>query len=133
MRRTASGDDVFQAFDNAIEAFLTKNRSAIEKEFKTSAGRPVDDAEIAAFISGLGDSLYESVKPDPAHVKRFVDFYVGDDKLQKAVSASIEQATQYPPARAAADLRAIASALDSSSRPSASKTSAAIARVLSRL
>jgi len=133
MRRVASGDAVFEAFDKAIESYLAKNRAAIEKEYKAAAGRPVQDSEIDSFISGLGDSVYSGISIDPGHLKRFVDFYVGDDKMQKVVSAAIEQATQYPPARAASDISAIAAALDSSRSPSLSKLSSAISSVLRRL
>lgn len=133
MQRTASGDAVFQAFDQAIESYLTKNRQAIEKEFRAAAGRPVQDSEVDSFIQGLGDSLYETVQPDPAHVKRFVDFYVSPDKLQKAVTTAIEGAVAYSPGRAAADLVAIADALDRAKAPSATKLMAALDRVASRL
>jgi len=129
----ASGDDVFQAFDSAIESYLTKNRQAIDKEFRSRAGRPVQDSEVDALIQGLGDSLYDSIKPDPAHLKRFVDFYVSPDKLQKAVSEAIEAAAEYAPGRAAADLRAIADAVDAARRPSAKKLVAALRRVAARL
>jgi hypothetical protein len=133
MRRIASGDAVFQAFDEAIESYLAKNRKAIESEYKKAAGRQVQDSEIDSFLSGLGDSVYAGISPDPAHVKRFVDFYVSGDKMQKAITSAIEQATQYPPARAASDLERIAASLDSASRPSISKLSAAISSVLRRL
>jgi len=133
MNRTASGDDVFKAFDGAIESYLSSNRQAIEKEFRSSAGRPVQDSEVDAFIQGLGDVLYDAVKPDPAHVKRFVDFYCSPDKLQKAVTSAIGDAVAYAPGRAASDLRAIADAVDRAERPSARKLAAAIERVLSRL
>lgn len=135
MLRTASGDDVFKAFDSAIEAYLTKNRKAIESEYRKAAGKPVSDEQVDSLVQGLGDSIYGSIAPDPAHVKRFVDFYVSDDKLQKAVSSAIEAATSdaYSPGKAASDISAIADALDRASRPSSSKLSAAISRVLSRL
>lgn len=135
MLRTASGDDVFQAFDTAIEAYLTKNRKAIEQEYRKVAGKPVTDEQVDSLIQGLGDSIYGSISLDPAHVKRFVDFYVSDDKLQKAVSSAIEAATSdaYSPDRAASDVSAIADALDRASRPSTSKLSAAISSVLARL
>jgi hypothetical protein len=73
------------------------------------------------------------VQPDPAHVKRFVDFYVSPDKLQKAVTTAIEGAVAYSPGRAAADLVAIADALDRAKSPSATKLVAALDRVASRL
>lgn len=133
MQRTASGDEVFKAFDQAIESYLTKNRQAIEKEYRAAAGRAVQDGEVDSFIQGLGDSLYEAIAPDPAHMKRFVDFYASPDKLQRAVSDAIEQASQYSPGRAASDLRAIADALDAARRPSARKVTAALRRVVSRL
>ncbi len=134
-RTTASGDDVFKAFDDAIETYLTKNRKAIEQEYRKVAGKPVSDADVDSLVQGLGDSIYQSVALDPSHVKRFVDFYVSDDKLQKAVSSAIERATStaYSPDRAASDISAVADALDRASRPSASKLAAAISRILSRV
>lgn len=73
------------------------------------------------------------MKPDPAHVKRFVDFYCSPDKLQKAVSSAIEDAVAYSPGRAASDLRAIADAVDRARAPSASKLASALGRVIARL
>lgn len=134
MRRTnASGDEVFKAFDSAIESYLTQNRQAIVKEFRAAAGRQVQDSEVDSFVQGLGDSLYNAVQPDPAHVKRFVDFYVSPDKLQKAVTSAIEAASAYTPGRAASDLLAIADALDRARSPSAAKLVTALGRVSSRL
>lgn len=134
MLRTASGDDVFKAFDSAIESYLTKNRKAIEQEYRKVAGKPVTDEQVDSLIQGLGDSIYGSISLDPAHVKRFVDFYVSDDKLQKAVSSAIEAAAlDYSPDRAAADISAIADALDRAVRPSSSKLAAALSSVIVRL
>lgn len=134
MRRRASADEVFQAFDRKIEDYLKKNRSAIESRYKSLAGRPVDGAELDSFMSSLGDSLYDGVKLDPQHLARFVDFYVGDERLGKIVDEAVEAAaTNYGPARAASDVEAIASALDRARCPSLSKLLSAVDVLSSRL
>lgn len=134
MTRTASADAVFEAFDKKIEDYLRRNRKAIEQQYKSAAGRPVDAPEFDSFFSGLGDALYAGIQPDPQHLSRFVDFYAGDQKLEQAVGALVESAaTAYAPGRAASAIASIADALDRARRPSMAKLSAALDSVLSRI
>jgi len=134
MRRTASADAVFKAFDDKISGYLDKNRASIEKELRMRAGRGVSDADVEAFMAGLGDAIYDAVEPDSAHLNRFVDFYVSDDKLSGVISDMIEKSSQYPraasgPSEVASALRAISSCL-SRKRPVAASVGAGLRRIL---
>ncbi|HEY8096902.1 MAG TPA: hypothetical protein VIE65_12545 [Methylobacter sp.] len=132
MKRKASGDEVFKAFDDKISSYLDKNRASIEQEYRQRAGKQVSDADVEAFISGLGDAIYDHLKLDPAHVSRFVDFYAGDEKLQKMISGFIDSSREYPraasvpPGKISSELRRISDSI----RPGMSISRSSISRSL---
>ena len=81
MKRIASADDVFNAFDTRIDSWIGANRAQLESQYKKAAGRAVSDSEISEFFDILGESLYSGIQLDPGAVKRFVDFHTNDQKL----------------------------------------------------
>lgn len=132
----ASADAIFRAFDDRIVGFLDKNRKAIEKEYRSVAGRPVSDSEISSFLSGLGDAIYDRIDVDPAQLDRFVGFYVNDSRLQQMVSDAIESSVVGRPvaaSRLSGLLRSIASDLDRSPAPSLSGLRGDLSRLISSL
>lgn len=92
MRRKASADAVFQAFDHQIDAWVGKNRPQLTDRYRKAAGRPVQDQELNSFLDGLGDRLYEGIQLDPGAMKRFVEFHASDQKLGQMADDMIEDA-----------------------------------------
>jgi hypothetical protein len=123
--RIASLDVIFEAFDDKIETFLEKYGDDIAREYRSKAKRPISDSEVDAFVDGLGDKLYEVIRPDPNSLQRFVGFYTDDAKLQGIVNNIIENSS-FPtspiastdPSHLASTLRQIADKIDASKRPS---------------
>ncbi len=136
MRRRASADAVFKAFDDKISAYLDRNRASIEKEYRQGAGRGLPDSDVSSFMSGLGDSIYDEVHVDQAHLSRFVDFYLSDDKLSQLVSKSIDASREYPraassPSSVSDSLRRLAASISGGpGAPDASSVASSIRQIL---
>ena len=92
MRRKASADAIFQAFDRQIDTWVGKNRPQLVDRYRKAAGRPVEDSELNSFLNGLGDRLYEDIQLDPGATKRFVEFHASDQKLWQMADDLVEDA-----------------------------------------
>ena len=106
--RMASVDDVFRGFDSAIDRWVKSKARELEGKYGPE--------EAARMADTLADWVYQDIEVDPAHMDRFVKFYVDDVKLADALDEFLA-GFDKDAAKVAAVLEKIASGIDASSRP----------------
>ena len=126
-KRQASVDQMVHGFDDAIGAWVDKNIDAIAETY---------GVEKVELLGDLGDRIYQEIELDPNHLKRFIGFYVNDNKMQELVDdvmSELPRAASVSPAEVSASLRAVAAFLSAGSAPSRSDVVSRLSSVLDGL
>jgi hypothetical protein len=130
-RRSASVDAMIQGFDDAISAWVDGSIDSLAETYG------VDRIQL---LGDLGDRIYHEIELDPAHLKRFIGFYVNDNKMQDLVEEIMSEIPRaasrrraMTPSYTASVLRRIASYIDKSEAPDSRAVRRELGRVLAAI
>jgi len=120
-----------QGFDDAISSWVDRNLNSLAETYGASRMQLLGD---------LGDRIYHEIELDPAHLKRFIGFYINDHKMQDLVEEIMSEVPRaasrkgaMTPDRTSAALRRIAAAIDQSDSPDPRKVCKERNRVLAAI
>lgn len=122
--RLASVDDVFRAFDAAIDRWVDSKIDGLIEAYG-----PEEAADMAGI---LADWIYKDIELDQAHMDRFVKFYVDDVKLADALDEFLT-GFALDASKVAFALSTVASGIDASTTPDPRAVTRDLGAILSLL
>ena len=113
-KRRASVDAMITGFDDAISAWVDANVDGLVETYGME--------KVESLADNLGDHIYADIELDPSHLKRFIGFYVSDNKMQDLVEEIMSDVPRAAssPSEVAWSLRNAADLISSSESPSSS-------------